>query len=95
MFSGAQRAGGVTYWIYDALGSVTFSHQDRPHADGHRRHHYRSDACASGGAKIHVAGPLPNSRDQRRQRLAAALTSGADRTLRAGADSWRENLTQG
>jgi hypothetical protein len=65
-----------------------FSHQDQPYADGQRMHRSRSGACASGGAKCHVAGPAPSGRDRSRQRLAAALTSGADRTLRAGADSW-------
>src|SRR4051794_28333072 len=75
------------------LGTVRFSHQDLPSTNGQGRHHCRSGACASGGAKCRVAGPAPSSRDRRRQRLVAALTRGADRTRRAGADSWSENLS--
>src|SRR4051812_40861816 len=49
---------------------LRFSHQDQPYADGQGRHHCRSGACASGGAKCRVAGPTPSSRDRPRQRLA-------------------------
>ena len=51
---------------------VRFSHQDQPYADGRTGRRCRSSACASGGTKCNVAGPVASSRDRSRQRLAAA-----------------------
>jgi hypothetical protein len=48
--------------------------------------------CASGESSAAWREPTPRSRDRGRQRLAAALTCDADRTLQLGVDCWRENV---
>ena len=72
----------------DLLYTMSFLHQDQPYADGQKGASLQVRRMCQRRCQCHVAGPAPSSRNRSRQRLAAALTSGADRTLRAGADYW-------
>src|SRR3954454_7957852 len=69
-------------------GLLRFSHQDSPSADTWETHRCRSDSCASEVPNATGREPAPRSRNRSPSRLAAALISGARRTLRLGADCW-------